>query len=275
MRMHDPNELCDVAIDIARQAGKLQMRELPLGRWRGEGVDEKGGGELVSRVDRASEALIVRQIREAYPDDAVFAEEGGATGDAEATHRWIVDPLDGTVNYLHGHPMFAISIAVEARAGDRPGIIAGVVYAPYLSEMFFAARGHGAYLNSRSVRLSASPATDLGDAVVATGFAYDPARSINNGNFLRMRRATRGIRRCGAAAIDLAYVACGRYDAYWELGLKPWDVAAGALLVREAGGTVADFDGGDGWLEGENIIASGPGLFSQVRERVQRPDDDQ
>ncbi len=262
----DPEALADDAIDIAREAGKLLMADLPLGRWRGD-VELKDGLELVSRVDRASEALIVARIAERYPDHDVLGEEG-ARSDGAGPYRWIVDPLDGTINYLHGHPMFAVSIAVQGRAG---GIEAAVVHVPHLGEMFFAARGKGAFLNSRSIGLSVSETRALDDALVATGFAYDRQRWPNEDNFVRMLGASRGIRRCGAAAIDLAYVAAGRYDAFWELGLKSWDVAAGALLVQEAGGRIGDFDGGDDWLDGRHVIATNAHLFAEVQRRVRRP----
>jgi len=266
-----PADLADFAWQTARQAGRYLMKELPLGLWR-KPVEHKTGRELVTEVDRASEKLIVEAIGERYPDHAVLAEEGGErpAEQGQPTYRWIVDPLDGTTNFLHGHPIFAVSIAVERLApqGERlgaPDIVAAVVHLPYLDESFCAASGEGAFLNAPSLRLTVSPTGELGDAVVATGFAYDRQRYPNYDNFIRLARQARGIRRCGAAAVDLAYVAAGRYDAYWELGLKAHDAAAGALLVREAGGTVTDFAGGEGWLEGGNILATNGTLHDAVR----------
>lgn len=266
--MLEPEDLMDTAVEIAREAGKLLMADLPLGRFRGD-VESKGGRELVSRVDRASEALVRKLVAETHPDHAVFGEEEGATGDAaEAPYRWIVDPLDGTTNYLHGHPVFAVSIGVEALSGDEPGLVAGVVYAPYMSEVFCAARGFGAFLNSKAIRLSVSDTASLDEAILATGFAYDRERWPNEQNFLRLLKDGLGIRRCGAAALDFAYVAAGRYDGFWEMGLRPWDVAAGALLVQEAGGRLGTFAGADGWLTSGNIIACNPHLFEAISSRL-------
>jgi myo-inositol-1(or 4)-monophosphatase len=271
-------EVAETAVDIAREAGRLLMRELPLGRFRGA-IEHKEGRELVSRVDRAAEALIADRVGEAFPGHAILGEEGGlAGGDGEAEHTWIVDPLDGTTNFLHGHPMFAVSIAL-ARFVPSFELLAAVVHLPYLSETYFAGAGEGAFLNTSSLRLAVSDANELADALVATGFAYDRERFPNYDNFVRVADRSRGIRRCGAASVDLAYVAAGRYDAFWELGLRPWDVAAGALLVREAGGVVSDGRGGDDWLQGASIIAanahaparSAPGVITAKSSIGSRP----
>lgn len=266
--MSDPRELMETAVDLAREAGKLLMSQLPLGRWRGP-VEQKAGRELVSRADRAAEALLTRGIARAFPDHEIVAEEQGRTSSEGATHRWIVDPLDGTTNFLHGHPFFAVSLAVQSLDGGA--LEAGCVHLPYLGDTFFGARGIGAFLNSESIELAVSDAEALDDALVATGFAYDRERWPNYDNFLRMARAARGIRRCGAASVDLAFVAAGRYDAFWELGLKPWDVAAGALLVELAGGLVTDLAGGGAWLEEGHIIASGPSLYGAVKAELEPP----
>lgn len=264
-------DLRDFAVDIAREAGRLLMAELPLGRWRGDGVEHKGGRELVSRVDRASEALLTERIADRYPNHAVLAEEGGASADGgDAPFRWIIDPLDGTTNFLHGHPLFCVSLAVERQGTDRQ-LEAAVVHLPYVDETFFALRGAGAYLNTPAIPLSVSLTERLDEALVATGFAYDRERWPNYDNFLRLARHSRGIRRCGSAAIDLAFVAAGRYDAFWELGLRPWDVAAGALLVQEAGGHVGDLAGGDDWLESGQVIASNGHLFAAVKQLLDSP----
>jgi myo-inositol-1(or 4)-monophosphatase len=238
------------------------MDNLPLGRFAGA-VEEKQARELVSRVDRESEAFIADAIADAYPDHAFLGEEGGARGPADARYRWIVDPLDGTTNYLHGHPFFAVSIGVWDAAEGRA--VAGVVFAPYFAEMYAAARGLGAFLNTPAIPLRVAAAGPLDDAMVATGFPYDAGRWANDANFIRVQNAVRAVRRCGSAAIDLAFVAAGRYDGFWELGLKPHDVAAGSVLVEEAGGRIGDFAGGSGWLDGGNIVAATPALFDPLR----------
>jgi len=263
----EPKAWMATAVDVARESGKLVMSELPLGRFPAEGVEEKSAGELVSRMDRASEALIARRLLEAFPDHAILGEEGGHQGAPDAVCEWIVDPIDGTTNFIHGHPFFCVSIAL--RRGSR--IEAGAVYLPYLDECYFAARGHGAFLNSDAIRLSVSQTTELGEAMVATGFPYDHEAYPNHDNFVRVGRRARAMRRCGSAAIDLCFVAAGRYDAYWELGLKPWDLAAGALIVEEAGGVVTDLDGGDDWLHGRNFVTAGTqDLAQRLRELVHR-----
>jgi myo-inositol-1(or 4)-monophosphatase len=273
----DAERFLEVALELARLAGQQIMADLPLGLWRGEGIEHKDSRELVSRVDRASERLIVGGLREAFPDHAIVGEEGGYAEGAgvEAEWRWLVDPLDGTTNFLHGHPFFCISIGLEhwhppgpaGQADARPGpeMLAAVVRAPYLDETYFALRGAGAFLNSRSLRLAVSPTGELAEALVCTGFAYDRARFPNYGNFARIAEQSLGIHRCGSAALDLSFVAAGRYDAFWELGLRPHDVAAGALLVQEAGGRVTDFAAGGDWLEGRNVVASNGHLHEAIR----------
>jgi len=248
------------------------MNHLSVGRYRGA-VDAKAARELVSQVDRDSEALIVGAIMEAYPTHAILGEEGGvqAAPLEGARYRWIVDPLDGTTNYLHGHPFFAVSIGVERVAqGEPPTMTAGVVFAPVFGELFLAARGIGAFLNSPVLPLQVAETSSLDDALVSTGFAYDSARWPNEARFRRVSEVARGVRRCGAAALDLAYVAAGRYDGFWEVGLQPHDVAAGALLVEQAGGRVTDLTGGADWLDGRSIVAAPPRLHEELRALVER-----
>ena len=206
------------------------------------------------------------EIERQRPDDAILAEEGGGL-DREGTRwRWIIDPLDGTTNYAHGFPRFCVSIGVELE-GERE---VAVVYDPLLDEAFHAVRGHGAWLGSR--RLEVSPEPDLGNALIATGFAYDvrKSRDDNVAEFARMLKGARGLRRDGSAALDLSYVASGRLDAYWEQKLSPWDVAAGILLVQEAGGRVTDMQGGPAPSSGRQIVASNAALHDEILRRLDR-----
>ncbi len=265
-----PTELAEFAGTVARRAGRLLMNHLPFGRFGGA-IETKAGRELVSYVDRASEELLVEAIGATYPDHAVLGEEGGArlAPLESAPYRWILDPLDGTTNFLHGHPFFAVSIGVERLHVEHgPEIVAAAVFAPYFGELFVAAQGMGAFMNTPAVMLKVSNTPRLDEALVATGFAYERERWPNEERFSRASEATSGVRRCGAAALDLAYVAAGRYDGFWELGLKAHDVAAGALLVREAGGMVGGFDDGDDWLMGGKIVAAPPALFEPLRALI-------
>jgi myo-inositol-1(or 4)-monophosphatase len=189
----------------------------------------------VTASDRASEALIVERLRAAFPESSILGEEGGSY-DGTTDERWIVDPLDGTTNYAHGYPMYCVSIGFE-RAGV---LVAAAIYAPAFDEMFAASRGAGATLNGRPI--SVTDVETLAESLVCTGF--NPANYDRNGEyFARLSRRAQGVRRDGSAALDLAYVAAGRFEAFWEFDLKAWDVAAGALIVREAGGTVSAIDG--------------------------------
>ena len=211
----------------------------------------KGDKDLVTEVDRDSERLIVAHLLSHFPDHMILAEEGEypRTG---SSCRWIIDPVDGTTNYAHGFPWFCVSIALES-AGE---LLAGVIYNPMNDELFTATKGGGAYLNGR--RLSVSARSPLRDTLLGTGFPYDCATDPANNfaNFIAFQKAARGIRRAGAAALDLAYVAAGRLDGFWELKLKPWDVAAGVLMIREAGGMVSTFDGSAYDVSSHHIVAS-------------------
>jgi myo-inositol-1(or 4)-monophosphatase len=226
--------------------------------------------DLVTEADLASERLLVGRLREAFPDHAIEAEEetrDERTGrDADDPRpRWFLDPLDGTINFVHEIPCFAVSMGLYLRG--QPQV--AVVHAPRLAETFTALRGEGAFLNGR--RLRVSQASELGEAILGTGFPYrrGELEHDNLANFGRFFHHVRGLRRLGSAALDLAYVAAGRLDGFWELHLAPHDVAAGALLVREAGGLVTDADGGQDWLRGGHLVAAGPSLISAVRERVE------
>jgi len=249
-------ETLELAIRLARAAGEIQREryETPLT------VSTKSASiDLVTEVDRACEALIVEEILASRPGDAILAEEGGGREQPDAEWRWVIDPLDGTVNYAHGFPRFCVSIGVERR-GERE---VGVVYDPLLDELFHARRGGGAFLGER--RLEVSQRAKLEQALVATGFAYDVHRSRedNLAHFGRVLKAARGLRRDGSAALDLCYVAAGRLDAYWELKLHPWDVAAGLLIVEEAGGRCSDLQGGPASDSGAEVVASN-GLVHQA-----------
>ena len=243
----------DDAVRTAREAGRLLLARIgmPLE------TREKGTrGDLVTASDRASEALIVERLRAAYPASTILGEESGTTRGSN-DERWIVDPLDGTTNYAHGYPMYCVSIAYE-RAGE---LLAAAIYAPAFDELFAAARDRGATCNGRTISVSDVP--DVAGAMVCTGF--NPARYERNGAyFARLSGLAQGVRRDGSAALDLAYVAAGRFDAFWEFDLKPWDVAAGALIVREAGGTVSAIDGSDLRLDDGSTLASNGHIHSEM-----------
>jgi myo-inositol-1(or 4)-monophosphatase len=253
----------ELARDLALQAGAIQ-------RERYEGSHEihtkSSSIDLVTEVDRLCEELIVDGIETNRPDDSILAEEGGARDHSQAEWHWVIDPLDGTVNYAHGFPRFCVSIGVEHNAERH----VGVVYDPLLDELFWAVRGHGAHLGDR--RLAVSKAPTLGESLVATGFAYDTHRSEldNLAQFSKMLKAARGVRRDGSAALDLCYVAAGRLDAYWEFKLHPWDVAAGILIVDEAGGKSSDIAGGPAPASGSEIVVSNGNIHAELLAKLGR-----
>jgi myo-inositol-1(or 4)-monophosphatase len=215
-------------------------------------VSVKGPADFVSTADLRAEKTLRQELQKARPGYGFLMEESGETAGSEGRHRWIVDPLDGTKNFLHGIPHWAISIALE-REGE---IVAGVIYEPTRDEMFWAEKGVGAYLNERRLRVSAR--RQLGDSLIGTGIPFrergDHQRYL--ATLAAVMAATAGVRRPGAASLDLAYVAAGRYDGYWEFGLSPWDIAAGILLVREAGGYVSDLSGGHEMMKSGDILAA-------------------
>jgi len=216
-------------------------------------IERKGRNDFVTLIDRAAEAEIIRTIHKAYPQHAILGEEGGQIGNNEVL--WIVDPLDGTTNFLHGLPHFAVSIGISVKGRLEHGVI----YAPCTQDLYVASRGAGATLNNRKMRVSATK--DMDQALIGTGV---PIRAANLDAYIPMLRSvvanTAGVRRAGAASLDLAYVAAGRLDAYWELNLKPWDVAAGIVLVQEAGGMVSEIYGQPDPLATGNILAGNPKL---------------
>ncbi len=237
-------------------------------------VSIKGPGDFVSQADLRSEATMREELGRARPGYAFLMEESGMSGSANWAWRWIVDPLDGTSNFLHGIPQWCISVALERRLPGGGGeIAAAMIYNPVNDEMFWAEKGGGAFLNERRLRVSAR--RELKDALFATGIPFAAVAGANRLAFARtlgvLMPQVAGIRRFGAAALDLAWVAAGRYDGYWELGLKPWDMAAGLLIVREAGGFVTDPSGAESILHdaGPNdIVAANPHMHARLREVV-------
>jgi myo-inositol-1(or 4)-monophosphatase len=232
--------------DIAREAGALLMGYFH----QRVKVEYKGDVDLVTVADRKSEALILERIRARWPSHDILGEEGGLH-DKNSDYRWYVDPLDGTTNFAHGFPVFCVSLALEHK-GQR---IAGVVYDPTRDEMFAAERGSGAYLNGE--RIQVSKTSSLAECLVATGFpSHKRHKNPNIYFYHQITLRTHGVRRAGSAALDLCSVACGRFDAFWEFNLNPWDTAAGVLMVEEAGGRVTDFAGGPFQLDSHETLAS-------------------
>ena len=257
MSERDPVRLRDAATAIARDAGAI----VRAGYGRIHAPERKGRIDLVTDYDRRSEALIVEALRRRFPDHALLAEESGAHAAAGGV-RWLVDPLDGTTNFSHNYPFFAVSIAAEVDGAPA----AGVVFDPVRDELFAAARGAGATLNDAPLHVSAI--TRLEDALLVTGFPYDvrehPERSLPLFQAFLMR--AQGIRRDGSAALNLAYLAAGRFDGFWEGHLAPWDMAAGTLIVREAGGRVTDYDGAEFALDARRILASNGRVHDEMSE---------
>jgi myo-inositol-1(or 4)-monophosphatase len=249
--------MVNIGIRAARRAGELMIRQ--LNQLEALTVTEKSRNEFVTQVDHAAEAAIIEVIRDHHPDHAILAEESGASGDHE--YQWIIDPLDGTTNYVHGFPVFSVSIAVA----HRGEIEHGVVYDPLRQEIFTASRGQGAQLDGRRIRVSKR--AGLQQSLIGTGFPYR-ANLMHIDRYLSMLRAvmleSAGVRRPGSAALDLCYVAAGRIDAFWEIGLSKWDIAAGSLIIREAGGRISDFRGGDGYLDSGNVVAGNPKVYAAL-----------
>ena len=250
------------AVRSVREAGRVILMYFnQLDRLE---YSSKGRNDYVSQADVEAERAVLDVLTRAYPDHGIIAEESGEREGSEYT--WVIDPLDGTTNFLHGFPMFAVSVAVK-----RAGVLEhGVVYDPLHDEMFTASRGEGAQLNGKRIRVSTT--RKLAPSLLGTGFPFRDLGIIEPWmrSFQSLLPKTSGIRRAGAAALDLAYVAAGRLDGFWEFGLKPWDMAAGALLIREAGGLVADVSGGQDFLENGNLVAANPLIFEEFRKIVAR-----
>ena len=244
------------AIEAAKEAGRFL--KYSVGRVRS--IEMKQGEErnLVSEIDKGSEARIIEIIKRRYPHHAILAEESGASN-ASSDYKWVIDPLDGTTNFLHGVPIFCVTIGIEFK-GE---IVAGVVYDPNLDELFTAEKGSGAFLNGK--RLKVTSTSKLIESLLVTGFPYNIAQNPDNaiGHFVNLLVEGRGIRRLGSAAIDLSYVAAGRFDGFWEVNLNPWDMAAGVLFVREAGGKVTNFVGGESTIYEKQILATN-GMIHQA-----------
>jgi myo-inositol-1(or 4)-monophosphatase len=251
--------ILNIAVRAARRAASIINRAAldgsPLE------IKSKQVHDYVTQIDRAAEEAIIDVVHKAYPEHAFMAEESGASG-GEAEYRWIIDPLDGTTNFIHGFPQYCVSIAVE----HRGALAHGVVYDPVKNELFTASRGRGAFLNDRRVRVS--KCIRLQGALIGTGFPFKELGRLDlyTRQLRYFMQTTAGVRRAGSAALDLAYVACGRLDAFWELGLSPWDMAAGSLLIQEAGGLVGDLTGEARFLETGDICAATPKIFPQVLE---------
>ncbi len=248
--------MLNIAVRAARRAGTIivqSQRRLDEVKF-----ERKGHHDYVSQVDRDAESAIVDTLSTAFPDHQILAEESGSSGQSD--HVWIIDPLDGTLNFLHGYPQFAVSIALTVKGR----LDQAVVYDPMRDELFTASRGAGAQLNGRRIRVT--KCLQLDDALLATGFAVRRKSEMRAclDSLGHMLGHCADVRRAGAAALDLAYVACARLDGFWEFGLKPWDVAAGSLLIQESGGLVGDTEGGEAHVERGDIVAANPKLFRQI-----------
>jgi myo-inositol-1(or 4)-monophosphatase len=249
---------------IAREAGALLMRHFQTGLK----IEYKGEADLVTAADRASETLIRERVAAQFPAHDVMGEEQGLR-DRDSEYRWYVDPLDGTTNFAHGYPVFCVSLALERRSPDSADRVAAVVYDPTRDELFSAARGRGATLNGRPIHVSKE--TQLSACLVATGFpSYKRHKNPNIYFYHQITLRTHGVRRAGSAALDLCYVACGRFDGFWEFNLNPWDTAAGVLIVEEAGGQVSRFDGSPFLLDSKETVATNrlihPALLHEFAE---------
>lgn len=255
--------MLNIAIKAARKAGNIinrATRDLDLIK-----VETKRRNDFVTEVDRAAESAIIDELRRAYPDHAILAEESGESKAARMEYCWIIDPLDGTTNFIHGVPQYCVSIGLR----HKDVITQGVVYDPVKNELFTATRGAGAYLNDKRIR--ASKCDKLADGLIGTGFPFRDGQDLDRymAMFKAVTLATVGVRRPGAAALDLAYVAAGRYDGFWEMGLAPWDIAAGSLLVQEAGGLIGDMQGENRYLDTGEVVAGNSKVFAQLLRLLQ------
>ena len=259
----DYRTLCQTTVEIAKEAGTYifsRLNSITL-----QTIETKGLNNFVTEVDKATEVLIVSRLKKLVDGAGFIAEEGTSSARGDK-YNWVIDPLDGTTNFIHGAPPVAVSIAL-VEDGEP---VVGVVYEIWLKEAFYAWKGSAAYLNGKEIKASATPVVK--DALVATGFPYQNndrmQEFMNSMDFFFTN--THGVRRLGSAATDLAYVACGRFDGFYEYNLSPWDVAAGALLVTQAGGRVSDFSGGENFLFGREVVASNDKVFDEFQHEVAR-----
>lgn len=262
MSRHTPS--MSIMVAAARKAARGLQRD--FGEVENLQVSLKGPANFVTAADKKAEKVIFEELSKGRPGYGFLMEEGGVVEGADKSHRWIIDPLDGTTNFLHGIPMFSISIALE-REGH---LVAGLVYNPISDEMFIAEKGQGAFLNDRRIRVAAR--RELAQSVVATGIPHigRPDHARFNTELGVVMNEVAGVRRMGSAALDLAYIAAGRFDAYWEAALSPWDMAAGIVLVREAGGFVSDLKGGDTMLKSGGIIAGNDALYRKLGDLLKK-----
>ncbi len=251
----------NIAIKAARRAGQVISRaSRDLGQIK---VSTKQQSDYVTEIDKAAEEEIIRTIREVYPSHSILAEESGSSG-PESEFQWIIDPLDGTTNFIHGFPQYAVSIGVA----HKGAMAHGVIFDPNRNELFTASKGAGAFLNDTRIRVSKSSRLD--EALIGTGFPYRVFDHIDTylAIFRELTQKTSGQRRPGSASLDLAYVATGRLDGFWEIGLSPWDMAAGTLMITEAGGLVSDLSGESDYMATGNVIAGTPKIFGQLLQVI-------
>lgn len=254
--------MLNIAVRAARAAGDLIVREID--RIHDITIDQKSENDFVTEVDKGAEGIIIETIKNSYPEHAFLAEESGQSGDSEFV--WIIDPLDGTTNFMHGFPHYAISIALQ----HKGRLDQAVIYDPLRQELFTASRGKGAQLNNRKIRVSSRQ--QLQGSLLGTGFPFRHGEEIDIflDSFRRLYPLVAGIRRAGSAALDLAYVACGRLDGFWEYNLNSWDITAGALLVQEAGGINGELNGGVDFLNSGNIISANPRMLKAMLREINR-----
>jgi myo-inositol-1(or 4)-monophosphatase len=256
--------LINIAFQAARSASKYIVRALD--RLDNLTINEKQRNDFVTDIDKQSEQEIIHHIQKAYPDHAIICEECGSLCTKPSDYTWIIDPLDGTANFIHGYPHFAISIAVKHKSGIEHGLI----YDPVRQELFTATRGDGAFMNDRRIRVSKRPT--FHGTLIGTGFGHGHPENLPTHMkiFSNIMPQVAGIRRSGSAALDFAYVAAGRIDGFWEFNLAAWDIAAGSLLVREAGGFVSDIDGKDTFLESGNVVAGNPKVYQLLLNEMKK-----
>jgi len=259
------SEETDKILEVAKRAAKVGAEILlqAFGKLDQKQISLKGAGDYVTEIDRESEKAIINLIKEKFPDHGIYAEESGKEN-RKSLYRWLIDPLDGTANYVQGIPIFGISIALVKEEETQVGLI----YYPERDEMFWAVKGEGAFLNDRRIHISAKK--DMALSMLASGFPWRSKDYLDPylASFRELFLSVAGVRRMGSAAIDLAYTACGRFDGFWEMKLKPWDISAGILLVEEAGGVVTDFKGGKGYIESGNVVAGNSFIHEKILNTI-------